>query len=164
MLSAVTGTDTAALVRSFRIALTANDGQGEYSFAMQPGYDPNAYGGVDNLYELLAPVVYTGQGLTVYGGGAVTVKPVNGTYYPPADAEQGLEYIGVTVIHGLKGDVDLDGDVDTIDALMVLRFSLDLIEFSPVQFRLGDVNTNGAVNGYDALAILRYILGLTPEL
>lgn len=164
VLGTVTGADTGALVRSFRIAVTANDPEGEYSFSMQPGYDPALYGGETDLYNRLAPLVYTGAGLTIYGGGAVTIKPAGGTYYPPADADAGLEYVGVTVLRGLKGDIDLDGDVDAVDALFALRYSLNLVELSNLQLRLGDVDGNGRVNGGDALMILRYVLELIPTL
>lgn len=163
VLYEVTGMEASELVMNFRIALTANDPEGEYSFAMQQGYDPEEYYGVANLYSWLAPVVYTGSGLTVYGGGAVTVIPQGGTYYPPEDADPGLRYVGVTLVHGMLGDVDMDGDVDSIDALMALRYSLDLVPLTNAQLRLGDVNGSGFVNVNDALVILRYALGLVHE-
>ncbi len=96
----VTGKPAATVVRNFRIALTANTSQsisnGTYGFKMQSGYDPAQYHDVTNLYSLLSPVVFTGSKCTIYGGGAITVKPVNNVYNPPSDANSSLKYIGVT--------------------------------------------------------------------
>ena len=167
-LEQATGVEMSELVKRFRIALTANDPSGEYSFAMQAGYEPEAYYGVENIYEWLSPVVYTGAGLNVYGGGAVTVKPVGGTYYPPEDADDGLVYIGVTRYeheqeHGLLGDVDNNGMINANDALYALRYALGSADLDEGALWRGDVNGDGVVNANDALMILRYSLGIISQ-
>lgn len=164
VLQQATGLSMSELVKRFYIALTANDAEGDYSFAMQQGYDPAEYYGAESLYDWLSPVVYTGSGLEIAGGGAVTIKPVGGTYYPPEDAADGLVYIGVTLDLGLKGDVDGDGDVDGNDALLLMRFSMDLVGLTDPQLARADVDENGSVNANDSLRIMRYKLGLIPEL
>ncbi len=94
-----TGDSTSDIVKNFRIALTANDPvayDGLYGFVQQEGYNPDEHNGVENLYSLLGPVVFTGSSCSIGGGGAITVKPVGGVYNPPSDANSQLVYIGVT--------------------------------------------------------------------
>ena len=58
------------------------------------------------------------------------------------------------------GDVNMDGAVDSSDALLVLRCSLGLAELDPEALALADVNGDGEVSASDALLILRLALGL----
>ena len=98
-ISSATNMSTSELVKNFRIALVANDysaANGEYGFIPQQGYDPENYHGVENPYNLLGPVVFTGTSCEISGGGAITVKPVGGVYNPPTGASSSLVYIGVT--------------------------------------------------------------------
>ena len=96
-----TGVDCAQLAKCFRVALTANAVQGLYNglygFKPQPGYNPANYNNVQNPWSLLAPIVYTGSGCSIKEGGAITVKPVNGVYFPPDDADAGLQYVGIRI-------------------------------------------------------------------
>ena len=165
---AATGTEPSELAKNFRVALCANtvpdEYDGIYSFSMQEGYDPEEYYGVENLYDLLCPVVFTGTSCAIKGGGAICVKPVGGVYYPPSGAAGGLVYIGVTRGHEeqsfLLGDVDINGAVESVDALLALRCALGIIELSDEQFLRADVDRNGAVESMDALMILRAALGI----
>ena len=94
-----TGVSCADLVRDFRVAVTANAAQsqydGIYGFKVQDGYDPSNYHDVQSPYDLLAPIVFTGSSCSIKGGGAITVKPVNGVYNPPSGANSNLKYIGI---------------------------------------------------------------------
>ena len=96
-----TGVNCADLVRDFRVALTANAAQdqygGVYGFKAQEGYDPDAYHGVQNPWDLLSPIIFTGTSCSVKGGGAITVKPVGGVYNPPSNASSSLKYIGIRI-------------------------------------------------------------------
>ncbi|MBR4659766.1 MAG: InlB B-repeat-containing protein [Clostridia bacterium] len=100
-ITSATGVSCADLARDFRVAVTANAAQsdynGVYGFVPQEGYDPAAYNNVQNPYDLLSPVVFTGTSCSIKGGGAITVKPVNGVYNPPSGASSSLKYIGITV-------------------------------------------------------------------
>ncbi|MBO6061973.1 MAG: hypothetical protein J6P98_07675 [Clostridia bacterium] len=58
------------------------------------------------------------------------------------------------------GDIDGNGVVDSIDALMVLRYSMNLAALSASQLQAGDVNGDGVVNSVDAAIILRMSMGL----
>ena len=92
-----TGVNCADLAGDFRIAVTANASDGYYGFYPQEGYDPSMYHDVQNPYDLLSPVVFTGSSCSIKGGGAITVKPVNGVFNPPSGASTSLKYYGITV-------------------------------------------------------------------
>lgn len=168
---AATGVDPDELAQNFRIALTANTSPyeygGLYSFSMQEGYDPAAYHGVENLYELLCPVVFTGASCLIRGGGAICVKPVGGVYYPPQDASPDLRYFGVTRSFdgpGYQlGDVDMNGGVNSADALLALRYAMGLTALTPGQLGLGDMDGDGSVTSSDALIIIRISLGAVSK-
>ena len=59
------------------------------------------------------------------------------------------------------GDIDANGEVNALDALAVLRFSLGITDDIDAFF--ADVDSNGTVNALDALIILRRALGVTAE-
>gem|GEM_PF-260878 len=60
----------------------------------------------------------------------------------------------------LPGDADGDGDVDSIDALLVLRYALGLIGNNALDLEVCDMDGNGVVEAVDALMIQRMVLGL----
>ena len=64
---------------------------------------------------------------------------------------------------GLLGDVNQDGVVDSADALLILRASVELEAFSDIQNLLGDVNFDGTVDSADALDVLRYSVQLSAN-
>ena len=75
--------------------------------------------------------------------------------------EDGAAYIDNVCVRDLypRGDVNMDGRVDSSDALLTLRQALGVID-DPAVVRLGDVNGDGVLNTEDALIILRIALGL----
>lgn len=64
---------------------------------------------------------------------------------------------------GLLGDVNGDGEIDSRDATLILRYAVGLTEFSNDQFLLADVTKDGEVDSRDATMILRYAVGLITE-
>lgn len=58
------------------------------------------------------------------------------------------------------GDVNNDGVVDSIDALLVLRYSLGVIDETQLDLSRADITGDGVVDSSDALVILRKALGL----
>ena len=61
---------------------------------------------------------------------------------------------------GLLGDVNFDGVVTAADALIVLRYAMDLAGMTPEQLAVADMNGDGVVNASDAIIILRLSMGL----
>ena len=54
------------------------------------------------------------------------------------------------------GDVNGDGEINFLDAIMVLRYDAEIIELEESQLKVADVNGDGEVNFLDAIMILRY--------
>ena len=65
-----------------------------------------------------------------------------------------------TPVPFLLGDVNGNYQIESMDALIILRYSLGVIEASSFNMVAADVNQDGSVDTYDALLILRYALGL----
>lgn len=127
----VTGQNMADFTANFRTALTANTSPdvlgGIYGFRLQEGYDPSQYHDIENLYDLLGPVVFTGTSCSIKGGGAICVKPVGGVFDPPSGAASGLRYIGVTRSVRPAEEVPLTGiDIDTHEAEMSVGQTIEL--------------------------------------
>lgn len=66
--------------------------------------------------------------------------------------------------HYMRGDVNNDGAVDSTDALLALRASMDLITLDPLAVEVGDIDGDGTVSAADSLLILRYAMELTDTL
>ena len=56
----------------------------------------------------------------------------------------------------ILGDVNEDGEINFLDAIMVLRYDAEIIELEESQLKAADVNGDGEVNFLDAIMILRY--------
>ncbi|MBQ1270318.1 MAG: dockerin type I repeat-containing protein [Clostridia bacterium] len=63
----------------------------------------------------------------------------------------------------LKGDVSLDGTVDSWDATLVLRHDAGLTELDAAQINVADVSGDGIADSWDATLILRFDAGLIEE-
>lgn len=57
------------------------------------------------------------------------------------------------------GDVNGDGNVNTFDALLVMRYALGLVELKGSKIKAADFNCDGTVSSYDALVLMRHVLG-----
>lgn len=64
---------------------------------------------------------------------------------------------------GRIGDVNGDGRIDSIDALLVLQYAAGLLP-SPPGGQLSDVNLDGRTNAIDAALILQFVAGLLGQL
>lgn len=94
------GVSSSDLIKNFATAMIGNSASsynGLYSLSMQAGYDPTSYSNIQDMYSLLGAVIFTGSSATIYGGGFITVKPVNGNYVPPSGASSSLKYVGITL-------------------------------------------------------------------
>lgn len=69
-------------------------------------------------------------------------------------------YSGASPVIGIAGDVNNDGIVDSIDALMILRYSMDVLTLTPEELARADYNGDGVVDSVDALDALRATLRL----
>ena len=65
---------------------------------------------------------------------------------------------GAVTVNTLLGDVNMDGTLTSIDALLILRHVIGLITLDNIE--AADVSGDGTVNSLDALIVLRTVLGL----
>ena len=92
---------------------------------------------------------------------------------PDAFEHEGYAFIGwsgdfsrvtsdLTIVadYALACDVNNDGGVNASDAILIMRYSLGLIDLNQVQRILADVNGDGVVNASDAIIVMRKTLGL----
>lgn len=87
--------------------------------------------------------------LTVYAKFVMEEDSSSGsTDYSVDDPDDTTEYA--------LGDVNHDGNVDSLDAMIVLRYDAGLIGLSDSRLITGDVNFDGDVDSTDAFLILRY--------
>ncbi len=61
------------------------------------------------------------------------------------------------------GDVDCDGDVDAVDAAIILQYDAGLLP-ALVSCAVPNANHDATVDAIDALLILQYVAGLVPHL
>ena len=61
------------------------------------------------------------------------------------------------------GDVNMDGTVNTGDAVQILKHSADMISFDDDQLIAANTNRDDKVNTADAVLILKYVAGMITE-
>ena len=67
-------------------------------------------------------------------------------------------------LYGLVyGDVSGDRKITAYDALLVLRYIVELADLSVEQQKAADVTNDGTISAFDAVLILQYIVGLITE-
>lgn len=81
------------------------------------------------------------------------------------DFDVAIEEIAFRInIFGVQlGDVDCDGDVDNVDAMLVLQHYVGLIGSDALDANAADVNGDGEINNVDAMLILQHYVGLINE-
>lgn len=55
------------------------------------------------------------------------------------------------------GDVNGDGTITAVDALLCANYTLDLMDFQPVEFLAADIDGSGSINVFDVLLIVDLI-------
>ena len=71
---------------------------------------------------------------------------------------------GTAFAAGLFGDADGSGDVDYLDAMIVLQYHTGTVGDDALDLTVCDVDCNGEVDYLDAMMILQYHTGVLPEL
>ena len=107
-----------------------------------------------------------GGGETSAGGGYTLVGTIG---QPEAGTLAGGDYTlvggftaALTLPAGLCGDANGDAQVNTIDAVLVLRVAVGLETLAASQFQNADTNHDNDVNVQDAIKILRIAVTLDP--
>ena len=113
--------------------------RGEFIFKPDPNRGDSFVIAKDSAYDLLD--VYANNNDDI--GGTLVIKAITTT--------------------NIIGDVDGDGESTVVDALMVLRKSVNLETFNNEQLINGDVNYDGNIDSEDALIILRKSVGFFSQ-
>ena len=110
----------------------------------------------------------------VAAGGAATAPEVEPVVNDPAgphrfygwdaDFSQVNSDLDVHAEYVLVGDVNLDGQVAADDALLALRYSMQIETLPAKNVFAGDVNQSGQLQADDSLSILRYTMGIISSL
>jgi predicted outer membrane repeat protein len=109
----------------------------------------------------------------LYGSPAIDAGPAKGC---PASDQRGLLRpvdgdgdgspvcdIGAFEVQVALGDVNCDGEIDPIDAALVLQHTAGLVPSLSCQ-AAGDASQDGAINAIDAALILQFVAELLPGL
>lgn len=64
----------------------------------------------------------------------------------------------------IMGDTNGDGEIDTSDAVRLVRYLVDLVELSDSEKRAADVNGDGDITSADSIKLVRYLVGLVESL
>ncbi len=95
--------------------------------------------------------------------------PITVTVTDPRDGE--IQDVEILAVDGsvtiknyyLPGDVNMDGEVNNADLILVARYVVELVEFTDFQKEIGDMNKDGEVSNIDVIMIARVIVGLPIE-
>ncbi len=76
--------------------------------------------------------------------------------------------IGTRIVgtNSVVGDVNNDGSINASDALMIMRYAMNLIALTETQLTAADCDGDGEANMIDALLLMRYCIGIplpTPD-
>ena len=77
-------------------------------------------------------------------------------HYSGGDPEFGLELDETYTL----GDVNGDGDVNSLDAAWVLKYDAEMLSVYQLGIIFADVNSDGNVDSLDAARILKYDAGI----
>jgi len=85
--------------------------------------------------------------------------PNSGCFFYNADVTANPIYVEITTGPVKPGDVNFDGEIDTVDARMILQWIVGKTSFLGAQATAADVNADSKVDTVDARLILQYIVG-----
>ena len=145
----------------------------EYDLAYTATYEAIKY--YVDFIDSLHPSAYTNPEEAQINGTWVNYgQDVPESAFPTPPEHKGYTFIGwsddgknVTedrLIYALYdasiGDANTDGEVNTADAVYILKFSANMIGLSDAQKICADTNKDGKVNTADAVLILKYAAGM----
>ncbi|NLY43091.1 MAG: PKD domain-containing protein, partial [Clostridiaceae bacterium] len=103
------------------------------------------------------------------GQARITIRPLTaGEILVTAHHPQNLWSVSTTiyavdVADVLYGDVNGDKEITAGDAVLILRNTVGLVQFSDKQKEVADVSGDGEISAGDAILILRYTVGLIDK-
>lgn len=119
--------------------------------------------GYINQYAGAASGTYTFKLSTAnYTDSSIIVVKMGGTGVDTPDAKSMV--LGDAQPSGLMGDADKSGEVDNMDAALVMQYYLELPgSDEKIDLSVSDVNASGEVDNMDAAVIMQYYLELIED-
>ena len=117
--------------------------------------------GLNSKYTAIIPAVYvTTAGLEYY------IEATDGVSVTRRGSASNPYRIAITVSQDVSslGDVDGNGVITPLDALMLLQAINDLLNLDAQQFERADLNGDGMLTASEALKILQYVSGAIGSL
>jgi len=110
----------------------------------------------NDKYSAIIDIVFiTESGLEYY---IVAYDGVNYSY-GASDSNPYIVSVSNSTQIGQKGDVNGDGQITILDALMLLQAINSIIVLSPEQFERADLNNDGILSAAEALKIMQFVNG-----
>ena len=148
----------------------ANGAISFWAQGQDPSYAAEVIGVFVNGTQVGSDITLTGSDtqytfdLSAYVGQTIRVEI---RHYNVTDMFQAnLDYVEVTgegeqpPVEEIPGDADGDGEVTLQDALLIMRYALDIVGEDAIELGLSDVNGDGVVDFVDALLVLRKAMGI----
>lgn len=117
--------------------------------------------GLNSKFTAIIPAVYvTTKGLEYY------IEATDGVSTTARGSKENPYRITVTASQDVSslGDVDGDGQISALDALLLLQHINDLVNLNAEQFERADLNGDGRLTASEALRILQYVSGAIGSL
>ena len=117
--------------------------------------------GLNSKFTAIIPAVYvTTKGLEYY------IEATDGVSTTARGSKENPYRITVTASQNVSslGDVDGDGQISALDALLLLQHINDLVNLNAEQFERADLNGDGRLTASEALRILQYVSGAIGSL
>ena len=159
---AVVGDTTSTLYTGavkFTLGFTGNAGEQYVVFLLQDSEVPtqSSIRYIDQKEGgAVSFTVYPSE-LTTPGSYGVYVSSTNQAYTEVASFQVTNSWEKAPYI---LGDVDMNGSVNSMDALLLLQYKAMLVELNETQKLAADVNSDGEINSIDALTILQINAGI----
>jgi hypothetical protein len=117
--------------------------------------------GLNSKFTAIIPAMYvTEAGLDYY------IEATDGISTTRRGSAQNPYHITITAGQDASslGDVDGDGKISPLDALLLLQHINDLVNLTAEQFERADLNADGRLTASEALRILQYVSGAIGSL
>ena len=128
------------------------------------GYGSDFFGLTATIYYPAGNATWTPDVLQNYGGRITWVASCTGHAFENGVCSACGAKDPDFQPDGLKGDADGSGEVDYLDAMIVLQYHTGVVGDDALNLAVCDVDDSGEVDYLDAMILLQYHTGVIPEL
>lgn len=118
-----------------------------------------AFGNCKSLSEVFIPTSVTSIASNAFRNSPnVTIKGNYGSYAEEYAKANNIPFEGISAYD--VGDVNMDGGIDILDATLIQKYVVGIVELSTEQKHLADYNNDGDITVVDATEIQKFIVHL----